>query len=109
MTLPELATILESTGMPVAYYAFPVDDQNNPPPDLPFIVYLVTGTNNFSADGIVYHCIQSVQIELYTELKSPENEALVENALTDAGIFWQRSEAYIESEHCWEIIYSIEV
>ena len=109
MTLPELADLLNTTQMPVAYYAFPVDDPDNPPPPLPFLVYLCTGTNNFSADGVVYHCIQSVQIELYTALKDPAAEAAVETALNGAGIFWNRSEVYLESERCWETIYEIEV
>ena len=109
MTLEKLADVLSSTGLPVAYYCFPSDDPENPVPPLPFLVYLVTGTNNFSADGIVYHCIQSVQIELYTDLKDPALEAVVEKALADAGIYWERSETYIESERCWETIYSVEV
>lgn len=45
MELQELKERLEQTGFPVAYYSFP---ENEAPP-LPFICYLVTGSDNFAA------------------------------------------------------------
>ena len=103
MTLEELKTLLESTGLPVAYRAFPVGQA----PDLPFICYLVEYSNNFDADNRVYHPINHISIELYTEFKNPDAEALVETALKD--ICWEKTEEYLDDERCYEILYEIEV
>lgn len=103
MTLTELTDLLKSTGIPVTYYAWP----ENQAPQLPFICYLTPGSNNFAADGLVYYPITQVNVELYTKIKSPETEAKVEEAL--ASIFWDKSETYIDSEKCYQIVYEIEV
>ena len=103
MSLEELKNKLEATGLPVAYYAFPVDAA----PPLPFICYLVTGSSNFIADGEVYQPINEVAVELYCKQKDPATEALVETALR--GIPWDKTETYLDDEHCIEIIYEIEV
>lgn len=94
---------LTSTGLPVAYYAFP---ENEAPP-LPWICYVVTGSNNFMADGAVYQTVLRVDVELYTARKDIAMEAKVEAAL--AGIPWQKAEQYLEDENCHEVIYEIEV
>lgn len=103
MTLTELTDLLKSTGIPVTYYAWP----ENQAPQLPFICYLTPGSNNFAADGMVYYPVTQVNVELYTKIKSPETEAKVEEAL--ASIFWDKSETYIDSEKCYQIVYEIEV
>lgn len=103
MKLENLKTLLESTGLPVAYRAFPVGQA----PDLPFICYLVEYSNNFDADNRVYHPINHISIELYTEFKNPDTEALVETALKD--ICWEKTEDYLDDERCYEISYEIEV
>ena len=103
MRLEDLKTLLESTGLPVAYRAFPVGQA----PDLPFICYLVEYSNNFDADNRVYHPINHISIELYTEFKNPDAESLVETALKD--ICWEKTEEYFDDERCFEIVYEIEV
>ena len=105
MTLDELNTLLASTGMPVAYYAFPVGDA----PPLPWICYVVTGSSNFIADGRVYQKSNAIDVELYCNEKDPALEARVEAVLADACIPWEKTEQYLDSEKCWEIIYEIEV
>ena len=105
MTLEQLNDLLAATGLPVAYYAFPAE---NAPP-LPWICYIVTGSNNFIADGAVYKQIQHVAVELYCKDKDPNLEARVEGVLRSAGIPWEKSETYLDSEKCFEIIYEIEV
>ena len=103
MTLQELAEILRSTGLPVAYRAFPAGQA----PFLPFICYLCTTSNNFDADDQVYFPVQQINVELYTAEKQPDVEALVETALS--GLCWEKSEEYLDDERCYEIIYEIEV
>lgn len=103
MDLQTLNEILSSTGLPVTYRAWP---EGNAPP-MPYICYLCAYSSNFIADGEVYFPINHVQVELYTALKSPDVEAQVESAL--AGIPWEKTETYIDSEKCYQILYEIEV
>ena len=63
----------------------------------------------FFADDKVYLPVNHVDISLYTALKSPETEARVEEALDRADIPWNKTETFIDSEHCYQIIYEIEV
>lgn len=103
MSLSEFKELLKTTGLPVAYYAFPESEA----PTLPFICYLVPFTNNFSADGKVYKNINHIQVELYTKIKSPEIEEKVEQALSS--FYWEKTETYLEDEQCFEVIYELEV
>lgn len=106
MTLAELNMALQSipdfTGK-LAYRAFPVGKA----PKLPFICYLATETDNFKADNRVWKVLQNVDVELYTAIKAPTTEALVEDKLTECGFVWDKYEEYIESENCYQITYSI--
>lgn len=105
MTLEDVKTLLESTGLPVAYRAFPEGDA----PALPFVCYHSPYTNNFTADGVTYAIINHINVELYTQVKDPGTEGKVEAALTGAGIYWEKSETYLEDEKCFQILYEIEV
>lgn len=103
MTLMELLRRLEGTGLPVAYLAFPEGEA----PALPFLCWQTDGVNSLPADGGVYLTWDEVRIELYTALRSPETEALVEEALT--GLYWHKDIAYISTQRCWMTTYEIEV
>lgn len=103
MTLEELMTLLGTTKLPITYNAWPIGHA----PALPFICYRVTGSNNFPADNAVYLPTQYVDIELYTENKSPDTEALVESALD--GIVWEKDEEYISDERMYQITYTINI
>ena len=108
MQLSDIYTIL--TGISgfsdkVAYNAFPAGMA----PELPFICYLETGSGSFAADGVAYHTSHAVAIELYTDTRELTTEALVEAALTDAGLYYDKSVAWLDDEKCFEIIYKTEV
>lgn len=103
MTLDDLSRMLKSTGFPVTYRAWP----ENAAPPLPFICYVESYSNNFSADGEVYVKGSHIQIELYTALKDPAAEENLERAL--AGIVWEKTETYLSTEKCFQIMYEIEV
>lgn len=103
MTLESLSALLKATGLPVTYREWP---EGKAPP-LPFICYLSSGANNFVADGQVYFSANPIRVELYTRIKSPDVEHLVEAALAD--IPWTKDETYIDSEKCYLILYEIEV
>ena len=103
MKLSELEAILETTGFPVAYRAFPS------PQKLPVICYLETSSDNFGADNSVYKKISNIAVELYARYKDSVAESKVEKALQDAGIFWQSEETYLDDEHCYEVIYTFQI
>lgn len=103
MQISELKQILESTGLPVAYRFFP----EGKAPVLPFLVYYQTGARNFAADGLNYHTINNITVELYTKVKNPILEEMVEGALQFA--IWDKDEIYNDAEKCYEIVYTMEV
>lgn len=103
MTLKELKERLETTGLPVAYRAWP----EGAAPPLPFICYLVAYSNNFGADGRVYRRIDHIQVELYTKQKDPDSEDKVEDALSS--FYWEKTEEYLDTERCYQILYEIEL
>ena len=105
MTMEELVAMLQKTGIPFAYDHFAEGES----PDPPFICYLLPGSNNFAADGKVYFKINQVGIELYTDSKDLAVEAKVEMVLDDTGIFYNRSEVWLQSEKLYEVLYSFEV
>lgn len=105
MTLEEIKTLMASTGMPSAYYSRP----EKAAPALPYILFYLPNSENFGADDRVYARIETLNVELYTVHKDPEAEAAVEAVLNDAGIFWDKTETYINSESMYEVLYEMEV
>lgn len=105
MRLSEIKSILEETGMPVAYHHF----QEGKAPALPFVCYLYEGSENFQADGIVYEEMANISVELYSRGKDLNAEAKIKEALTAHGIAWEQSEEYIESEKVFENIFTISI
>lgn len=102
--MEELLQMLEEMGLPFAYHHFAEGES----PDLTFICYLLPGSNNFSADGKVYYKINEVHIELYTDWKDLAVEQGVEAVLDEHGVFYNKSEAWIESEKLYEVLYTFE-
>ena len=105
MTMEELVAMLQKTGIPFAYDHFAEGES----PEPPFICYLLPGSNNFAADGRVYFKINQVRIELYTDSKDLAVERKVEMVLDESGIFYNKSEVWIQSEKLYEVLYSFEV
>ena len=102
--MEELLQMLEEMGIPFAYHHFAEGES----PEPPFVCYLLPGSNNFSADGKVYYKINEVHIELYTDLKDLAVEQGVEAVLDEYGIFYNKSEVWIESEKLYEVLYTFE-
>ena len=102
--MDDLMQLMEEIGLPFAYDHFAEGES----PDPPFITFLLPGSDNFAADGKVYLKIDEVHIELYTDEKNPETEALVEDVLDANEIFYDKTEVWIESEKLYEVLYSFE-
>lgn len=102
--MDDLIVMLGEMGIPFAYDHFAEGES----PEPPFICYLLPESNNFSADGVVYCHISVVHIELYTDKKDLSVEQSVEAVLSGHGIFYDKTEVWIESEKLYEVLYSFE-
>ena len=105
MTIENLVEMLQELKIPFAYDHFAEGES----PEPPFICYLLPGSNNFAADGKVYFRINQVRIELYTDSKDLVVERKVEMVMDESGIFYNKSEVWIQSEKLYEVLYSFEV
>lgn len=103
--MEELVKMIEEMGIPFAYDHFAEGES----PDPPFICYLIPNDDNFAADGIVYYKIDAVRIELYTDFKDPETENKVTAVLESHGIFYARTEVWIEEEKLYEVTFEFEI
>lgn len=103
--MDDLIRLLEETGIPFAYDHFAEGES----PDPPFICYLLPQSDHFSADGKVYLKVSSVNIELYTDSKDLAVEQTLEAVLDTHGIFYDKTEVWIESEKLYEVLYSFEM
>ena len=57
---------------------------------------------------IILH-INEIHIELHTDCKDLSAEQKVEAVLDKQGIFYEKSEVWIESEKLYEVLYSFEM
>lgn len=105
MRLEELSAIISEMEIVFDYDHFAEGEAPNPP----FICYLLPGSDNFAADGKAYYKINEVRIELYTDKKEPDVEEQVEAVLDEHGIFYNKTEVWIESEKLYEVLYSFEM
>lgn len=105
MTHAEVMEMVEEINLPSAYDHF-VEGES---PEPPFMVFLYPKAHNFAADGIAYYKVNRLNIELYTALKDIELEEQVEAVLDGHGIFYAKSEVWIEEEHLYEVLYEMEV
>ena len=103
--MEKLVAMISEIGIPFAYDHFAEGES----PEPPFLCYLLPGSDNFTADGMVYHRISQVHIELYTDSKDPAVEEKVTAVLDRHGIFYDQTETWIESEKLYEVLFSFEI
>lgn len=103
--MEKLVKMIEEMDVPFAYDHFAEGES----PDPPFICYLLSKDDNFAADGIAYYKVDGVRIELYTDFKDPETENKVTTVLDRHGIFYARSEVWIEDEKLYEVAFEFEI
>ena len=102
--MDKIIQILEERGLPYAYDHFAEGEG----PDPPFLCFRCPNSDNFAADGTVYFPITEIDIELYTDRKDPDTEKKLEDLLTKGGIFFDKTETFIDSEKLYEVLYSFE-
>lgn len=105
MTTAEVNRMIESTGIPSTYHHFTKATAKEPP----FICFYYPGDHDMIADNVNYAAINELIVELYTDNKDFNAEAVMEAALRDAGLSWSRQETYIDAEKMYMVAYSTEV
>lgn len=105
MTYEQINSMMEEMGLPFAYHHFAEGESPQPP----FLIFLSPGENTFSADDYMYFSFKELDIELYTDEKSPETERQIETVLRRHHIFYNKREVWIESERLYEVLYETEV
>ena len=105
MTYKEIAAMVESIGLPYAYYQFPEGTGQEPP----FVVFFYSNIDDLYAAESNYQRIVTLNIELYTREKDFEKEAAVEGILQNSGLSYYKEENYIDSEKMYQIAYEMEV
>ena len=103
--MDKIVSILNEIQLPFSYNHYAEGES----PKSPFICYLTPKSEYFAADGVVFHRICDYHIELYTDKKAPETEAIVESVLDKHRIFYNKSEVWIDSEKLYETLYSFEM
>lgn len=101
MTLDTLVHAVNSSGIPF------IKNRWKKPPALPWGIVRQTGTENLSADNRVHVQCRRCMVELYAAEKDPKAEALVEQALDQACLFWDCTEAWIDSERMYVVWYEV--
>ncbi|MDE5936197.1 MAG: hypothetical protein K2G83_02185 [Ruminococcus sp.] len=105
MNYEEINEMMLEMGLPFAYHHFAEGESPKPP----FLIFLSPGENTFSADNLMYHSFKKLDIELYTDEKSPETEERVEEVLLHHNLYYTKTEVWIESERLYEVLYQLEV
>ena len=105
VTQSQIEQMLVGMGIPVTYHHFETEQGQEPP----FLVYLFPESDNMAADNRVYQKLSELNVEIYTDVKSVELESRMEKILDEAGLFWDKTEIWIESERLYEVLYEMEV
>ena len=105
MTLEQVKDMVESIGLPYAYFQFTDESAQAPP----FICFFYVNSDDLYADDSNYQDIRRLNIELYTAFKDFETEKLVEDAMKEHGPSYYRAENFIEKKKIWQTDYEMEV
>lgn len=105
MTYRQVATMINSIGIPYAYYQFP----DGTGQACPFICFFFSDSNDLAADDTNYQKIRTLNIELYTDNKDFELEETVETVLNSNGLVYDRSESYLDSERMFMVVYTTDI
>lgn len=101
----KIENMLEQMGIPFRYFLFKDKEAVEPP----FLVWYLPKSDNFFADGKVYERIDRLNLELYTDQKDFELEERLEHLLEAEGIGWNKTEAFLDDEQMYEVLYEMEV
>ena len=96
MNYEEINEMMLETGLSFAHHHFSEGESPKPP----FLIFLSLGEHTFSADNIVYHSFKKLDIELYTDEKSPDTETEIEAVLRHHQLFTTKTKHGSHLKRC---------
>lgn len=94
--------LLKETGLPVSYM------RNQKEIELPYLIYLGSGSINLKADNKVYNTDNSYVVEYYFKSKNEHMERKIESLFNDNEVVWEKTEdIFIPDENMIFIRYFI--
>ena len=105
MTRQAVKTLVESFGLPYAYYQFKEGTQQAPP----YIIFFYSENRDVYADNSNYIDKEQLNIELYTKIRDFDLEKTIEDTLKLNGFSYYKEYSFIDSENIWQIAYEMEV
>ena len=103
MNQVQMIALLNTLTVPSFYGQAPVGTV------LPFLTIHSDQPDNFAADNGVYVEKWNFRLDLYSVAKDLTHEAEIKKLLNDNGIYWTKTEEYIDSENVWEVEFEFEV
>lgn len=100
-----MGSLAELLGCNYNYLVF----DNNRSSELPYLIFYYPESNNFEADGIVYKERLVLVIEFYSENRDFVKEKIIEDFLTENGLAFDWTSAYIDEERMFQTVYEMEV
>ena len=105
MKISDIKTILTESGLPVTYYQWP----EHGVPQLPYLVWYLPNSRNIAADNKVYKRREALNVELYASPRDFATEAALEAVLDAAGLVWEKSSVFIDTENMYQTLYETEI
>ena len=105
MTPQQVNIMLETIGVPVAYYQFKEGTGQQPP----FVCFFYGDNNDVIADNSNYVKVERLFVELYTDEKDFALESKVEKTLNDHDIVFVKSQDYIDTERMHVTVYESDI
>ena len=105
MTPQQVNIMLETIGVPVAYYQFKEGTGQQPP----FVCFFYGDSNDVIADNSNYLRVDRLFVELYTDEKDFALESTIETTLNTNNLVFAKEQTYIDSERMHETIYTTDI
>ena len=105
MTREAIYTMIQSIGLPCAYYQF----ADNTPQAPPFVCWFFSVNTDAFAENENYVDKEVLNIELYTSYRDFDTEKAIESILANNGFTYAKEPAFVDAEKIWQISYESEV
>ena len=103
MTLKEVADLVASFGFTWRYSHF------SQTPNPPYVVYYYPSENDVHADDSNFVNRRQLFIELFTQSKDFDKEAIIETKLKQAGLTWYKQTDFLNDESLFQTTFECEV
>lgn len=104
MTRPEIKDMVESIGLPYAYYQWHDDDPDKPSGP-PFVIFFFSSGDDFFADGVNFQRIDRLVIEHYSDEVDLETDDAIGEILNAHGLTYEWDREFIREQRMWRTVF----